>query len=46
MASSKQHWKNTEAVVMTLNNTGEGIIYIFRDFINHCLNLMLLGGVI
>lgn len=27
-------------------NTGEGIVYMFRDFINHCLNLMLLGGVI
>lgn len=42
----KTSLKNTEAVVMTLNNTGEGIVYIFRDFINHCLNLMLLGGVI
>lgn len=27
-------------------NIGEGIVYMFRDFINHCLNLMLLGGII
>lgn len=30
---------------MTLNNTGEGIVHTLRDFINRCLNLMLLGGV-